>query len=263
MTARLGDMSWTELREVLKKPNVVIIPLGSTEEHGAHLPVKFDSLSATYIAENAAQKVVDEHNICVLVAPTIDYTEVSHHKRFPGTIGVKADTLTRMFRDIVGSFLDQGFNNIILLTAHWENCAPMEVALTMIKDDYPKANLFGLSTMGLGFDVRPGLVKADIAGTGHALEIETSMGLVIEPEMVHLDRAITGSRILPLSPRYIGKSGKDHSKGVIYHSGLTGFDESGTLGDPTMATKEEGEKILTAIISDVADIIVQIMSPKK
>lgn len=259
MSVRLGDLSWVEIREILDQPNIIILPFGSTEEHGAHLPVKFDSLCATYITEQAAQKVVDEHHIRALVAPTVDYTEISEHKMFPGTIGIKADTLIRVIREIIGSFLEQGFHNIVAVTAHRENTAPLEVAMTMINEKWPDANLFALSTMGLGFDVRPGLVKAGTAGLGHALEVEASMGLVIEPESVHLDRAIIGTRTLPLSPRYIGETGGNRSKGVIYCSHIKGFEKSGTYGDPTMASREEGEKILSAIINDLADIIVHIV----
>lgn len=263
MTVRLDEMSWTEVQEVLNKPNAVVLPMGATEEHGAHLPINVDSFYATYVAEHAAQKVMNEHRICVLVAPTIDYTEVSGHKMFPGTIGVKADTLIRVITDIVGSFLDQGFRNIIALTTHRENYGPLEVALTMIADDYPEANVFAVSTMGLGFDVRPGLVKAGTAGSGHALETETSMALVMQPQNVHLDKVMLGSRELPLSERYIGATGGDRSRGVIYCSGIKGFEKSGTFGDPTMASREEGEKLLSTIIGDLADIIVQVVKPEK
>ena len=257
MTVRLDEMSWPEIKEVLGKPNAVVLPMGSTEEHGAHLPVNIDTFAATYIAEHAAQKVVDEHKICVLVAPTINYTEVSHHKRFPGTIGVKADTLIKMLTDIVGSFLHQGFKNIIALTSHSENVPPLQVAFTMLADDHPEANLIALNTVGLGAEERLKLLKAGIAGMGHALEVETNYALVMQPQNVHLDRAIIGSRKLPLSEKYVGSTGSDKGKGVSYCSGITGFEESGTFGDPTKATKEAGEKMLSIIISDLADIIVQ------
>jgi len=258
MTVRLEQMSWPEIKEALSKLNVVVLPIGSTEEHGTHLPVNVDSLCTTYIADKAAEKVVKEHKIDVMVAPTIHYGEVSHHKMFPGTIGVKADTLIRMLIEIVGSFLEQGFKNVIVVTGHHENCSPIEVALTMVADCYPGANIFGVSTMGLGFDARPGLVKAGVAGSGHSLEVETSQAMVIQPQNVHLERAATGSRVLPLSERYIGATGKDTSKGVIFVSGLRGFEQTGTFGDPTKASKEAGQKILTAQINDLADIILQV-----
>jgi len=263
MTVRMDEMSWTEIREKLKGPNAIILPLGSAEEHGAHLPVNFDSACATYLAEHAAQKVMDEHKISVLVAPTIDYTDVSLHKMFPGTIGVKPDTLIKVLVDIIENFLYQGFNNIIVLTAHRENRASVEVACTLIADDHPDANIYAITSVGgLGFDVRPGLEKAGLPGIGHALELETSMAMVIEPHLVHLEKAVIGARKLPISARYLGETGKDTSKGILYCSGITGFEESGTFGDPTMATKEEGEIILPAMIKDLADITVQVVKSR-
>jgi len=71
-----------------------------------------------------------------------------------------------------------------------------------------------------------------------------------------------GSRELPLSERYIGDTGGERNKGVIYCSGIKGFEKSGTLGDPTMASKEAGEKLVSNVISDLADIIVQVVKGK-
>jgi len=264
MKVKLDEMTWPEVQEMLTKPNVVLLPIGSTEQHGAHLPLNVDSLTATYIAEQAALKVADKYKICVLVAPTIDYADVSVHKMFPGTVGVKVDTLIRMIVDIIESFLDQGFKNIITLNSHRQNTCSIEAAHRIIADQRPKANLFAVNSVGgLGFDARPGLVKAGLSGQGHALEIETSMYLVMQPQNVYLEKAIIGSRELPLSERYIGASGNDQSKGVIYYSGAKGFEKSGTFGDPTMASKEEGEKVLSAIISDLTDIIVQVVKSEK
>ena len=264
MTVRLDEMTWPEVKELLTKPHAVILPIGSTEEHGGHLPLNVDSATGTYIAEGAAKKVVTEHGINVVVAPTIDYTDISPHKIFPGTIGVKLDTLMKMLVDIIEAFLDQGFKNIFALSAHLENNSPLEVAVRMIKDKRPAANIFAVTSVhGLGFDVHKTAVKAGLAGMGHALEIETSHSLVIQPQNVHLDRTILGHRRLPISTRYIGATGQDKSKGVLYCSGVEESEESGTAGDPRMASKEEGEQLLSSVISDLADIIVQVVNPKK
>ena len=72
---RFGDMRWPEIEDVLGKPNVVILPIGSTEQHGRHLPVNFDAYSATYYAEQVARKVTAENSIHVLVVPAIPYGE--------------------------------------------------------------------------------------------------------------------------------------------------------------------------------------------
>jgi len=119
MTVRLDEMTWPEVKKALEKPHVILLPVGSTEQHGPHLPLNIDSFWATYIAEQTAKTVNDRYkDFSVLVAPTIHYTDVSCHKMFPGTVGVKVDTLIAMIEDIVKSFIEQGFKNIILCNLH-------------------------------------------------------------------------------------------------------------------------------------------------
>jgi creatinine amidohydrolase len=262
MTVRLDELTWPEVKEALNKTNLVILPMGSTEEHGTHLPLNVDSICATHIAEQAAKIVTEKSSARVLVAPTIHYTDVSVHKMFPGTVGVKGTTLVQVLVDILNSFLEQGFKNFLLFSSHHENNCPMEMALRSIAEVNPKAKLLAVTSLGLGFDVRPGLVKAGTAGLGHALEIETSMSLLLQPQNVHMEKAQKGSRQLPLSSRFIGPTGSDKSRGIVYFSGVTGFETTGTYGDPTMGSVEEGEKITNAMVNDLAEIIMQILNLK-
>lgn len=262
MTVRLDEMTWPEVKEVLKKPNVIILPVGATEQHGAHLPLNVDSILVTSGAERAARKAADKRkNAVILVAPTLHYTDVSAHKEFPGTIGIKIDTLIKTIEDIVRNFLDQGFKSIIVLNGHTENSCSIEAALRKVAEDCPHAGLYNVSMIVIGRDIRVKLSKAGIAGVGHALEGETSMSLLLQPQNVKLDKTIKGSRTIPLPEKYIGVTGQDHSKGIMYyaHSRLRGWEESGILGDPTMSTKEDGEEILNSITNDFADIILEII----
>ena len=260
MTVRLDEMTWPEVKGALSKPHAVILPLGSTEEHGYHMPLFTDSFAATYISEQAARQVMEGHDMCIMVAPTIDYTDVSLHKTFPGTIGVKVETLINVVVDIVESFLDQGFKNVIAMNGHLQNNCSIEAAFRIINSRRPEANIFAVcSVLGLGFEAMPGLVKAGKEGMGHALEVETSCALVMHPEKVCLDKARIGSRALPISEKYIGPNGELRSRGVIFCPPRGSHDETGTGGNPNMACVETGEKVLTAIINDLADIIVQVV----
>ncbi len=260
MTVRLDEMTWLEVKEVLRKPHAILLPVGSTEQHGPHLPLNVDSCWATYIAEQTARKVNDQHkDVSVLVAPTIHYTDVSCHKMFPGTVGVKVDTLIAMIEDIVKSFLEQGFKHLILCNAHIENNCSIEAALRKVAYEFPHAGLYGVNLVGLGSDVRQTLTKAGVEGMGHALEAETSMMLLMEPQHVKLDRAPIGKRKLPLSEKYLGGAGMDRSKGITYCSGITGWEEFGIMGNPTLASREEGEKIVEATRDHLADMIMQII----
>lgn len=260
MTVRLDEMTWLEVKEALKKPHVILLPVGSTEQHGPHLPLNIDSFWATYLAEQTARMVTDHYkDVSILVAPTIHYTDVSCHKMFPGTVGVKVDTLIRIIEDIVKSFIEQGFKKIILCNSHLENNCSIEAALRKVASEFPNAGLYGVNLVALGFDVRLNLTKAGSEGMGHALEAETSMALAMQPHNVKLDRATSGNRKLPLSEKYLGASGMDRSKGVIYCTGISGWEESGIMGNPTLASKEEGEKIIEATRDHLADIVMQIM----
>ncbi|GAI19376.1 unnamed protein product, partial [marine sediment metagenome] len=87
MEIRLENLSWPEVKEVLKKPHAVILPTGSVEQHGLHLPLNVDYRCPTYVAELAAGKVAKEHDIRVLVAPAVHYGETSStFADFPGVI---------------------------------------------------------------------------------------------------------------------------------------------------------------------------------
>jgi len=259
MKVRLDEMIWPEVKEALSKPNIVILPLGSTEQHGTHLPLSVDSATATYLSEHAAQRVAKEHGICAIVAPTIDYADVSVHKMFPGTIGVKVDTLIQMIVDIVESIFDHGFKNILVMNSHRQNDCSVESAVRIVADRRPEVNLFAVDSIDLGLVPDEKLIKAGRAGMGHALEVETSQSLVTEPQNVQLDKAEIGSRELPLTEKYIGFTGTSKSKGVLYHPGAKGFEKTGTFGDPTKSSREFGEKILSSQINDLTEIIAQIV----
>ena len=261
MKIRLHEMRWPEVKEVLSKPNVVILPIGSVEQHGRHLPVNVDSAIATYVAERSAEKVVKEHGIAAIVAPTIDYADISVHKMFPGTIGVKVDTLIKVISDVLESFIEQGFKNIVALSGHWENRCSIESATRFAADRHPEANLYVICTICIAMEIETSLtmIKAGTVGMGHALETETSLSLVIQPQNVNLKDAGIGSRKLPLSAKHVGAIGMDTSKGVLYHPSARGFEETGTYGDPTKATRELGEKTLALQINNLSEMLVEIV----
>ncbi len=254
---KLNELSWPEVAEVLKRPNVVLLPVGSMEQHSLHLPLNVDSCCATYIAEQAAKKVTGDGNIRVLVAPAIEYTWVQgDFSKFPGTIGVSVDTLLLVIGDIIRGFISQGFNTIILVNGHFPNSAPLSLALGKTSIEFPETGLYLVDWWKLGFDVIPRIRKSSELGF-HADELETSLMLVIQPENVHMEKAVEDRPGYSLSERYVGVGGRGP---VTFHSRKK-FPKMGTspgvMGDPTVASRETGEKIIAAVVDDLADIIAQ------
>ena len=128
METRLVNLTWPEIEEIVKKPHVVIVPTGSIEQHGPHLPLSVDYRCPEYVAELAADKVMKEHNIHALVAPPVQYGEVSLAiKGFPGCIGVSTDTAIKLFEDIARTFIYSGFKDIIFLNGHATNVASIVI----------------------------------------------------------------------------------------------------------------------------------------
>lgn len=264
MEIMLANMSWPEVREILRKPNAMLIPIGSIEQHGPHLPLDVDSRCATFLAEQAARRVTQEQQITVVVAPTIQYTEVTTFESFPGSTGVSLDTEIRVIGDIARSFIKQGFKNILFVNGHSSNVIPINTALRQVSVDYPGAGLYAVNWWSLGFKVMPKVRKSTV-GFLHADELETSLSLVIQPENVHLDKAVKEFPSYSLSEKWVFPVLYGSSR-VFYHS-RKNYPKMGTgagvMGDPTVASKETGEQIIKAVVDDLVEIIVEIVKSER
>lgn len=108
----INELTWEDVKEYLKEDNIVIIPVGSTEQHGPAGPLGVDCYAAMAIAEDAAKKTN------VLVTPPIWFSDSPHHLEFPGTISLKPETLIAVIKDIVHSLERNGFKKFILINGH-------------------------------------------------------------------------------------------------------------------------------------------------
>ena len=261
-TLFLAELSWPQIAEIQKKAHLIILPVGSTEQHGHHLPVDVDSRLATLLAEQAAQKVNAAKKIRVLVAPTIHYTEVETFKEFPGTIGISLDTEIRLLQDVVRSFITNGFHNILILNGHFSNTIPINTALRQVNSEFSDAGLYAVNWWSLGS--LPKILKSP--PSLHAEEMETSLYLVADPDKVDLSKAGTEYPKLSLSEKWVTPDFYGLGKTVFYHSRkkYPKFGKSkGIMGDATTASKETGEKIAQAVVADLIEIIVEIVASEE
>lgn len=272
MKIRLEEMSWPEVEAVLREPNAVLLPTGSIEQHGEHLPLNVDSRCAEYIAEEAARRIASEHNIRTIVAPTVKYVEISTFSKYPGTTGISLDTFMRVIGDILHSLASQGFKNIIIVNGHSPIRAPLAAALQrtgieLQNAGIPNIGLYAVNWWDLGFDVVPNIRKSE-SGL-HADELETAVSLVIQPENVHLDKAVKWFPSWSLSSRWVGSPDliQRSPPRVLAHSRKRypgGPREApGVMGDPTVASRETGEKIISAVVDDLVKIIVEVVKSER
>ncbi len=117
---RLDLATWREVEAYLTRSSGIILPVGSTEQHGPMGLIGTDALCATVIAERAAG------DCGALVAPTLAYTPAEFNTGFPGTVSVSVETFARLFGEVVSGLAAQGFGHIYVLNGHGANLAPMQ-----------------------------------------------------------------------------------------------------------------------------------------
>ena len=258
METKLEKLTWPEVEEIVNKPHAVIVPVGSVEQHGRHLPLNVDYECPKYIAEKAAIRIAEQHDVRVLVAPAIHYGETSTgFQDFPGVIGLTIDTAIRMFEDIARSFVNSGFKKIVFLNGHYSNSGPLGIALRKVYVTNRDVNLYGVNWFALGGDVFNRIKKSEFGL--HADEMETSASMVIQPENVRFEEAVKEIPAYSLSEKWTKPA--THGK-VFFHTlkqyPIKAKGSAGVMGDPTVASKETGEKLLEACVEGLVQLIVEI-----
>lgn len=230
-------MNWLDIQSKMAEGyTTVIIPIGSIEQHGPHLPLNADVLIGEVIAERTAEILSKS-----LVAPAIRPGCSEHHMEFPGTLTISAELLTRLVYEYCRSYVRHGFRTIVLLPSHGGNFAVVKSAAEQLKQDYADqgvkivslddlARLFALSCQALApYGYTPQHVG------GHAGAGETTVVLAIQPQLVRQERYQKGY------------TGDEFNLEKLLVGGMKRISQNGVLGDPRGATAEMGEKVVTNI----------------
>jgi creatinine amidohydrolase len=248
---RYEDLTWPEIKDAIKKEKVVVLVVGSVEQHGPALPVGTDSFLGYEICRRAAEKVPDD----VLLLPPVYFGVSEHHMDFPGTITIKGETFFRYITEICQSLVRHGFKKILLVTSHGGNIQSVgdvtrEIALTT------DTLCMSLMYFSLILDEIKALRESEIGGIGHACELETSMMLYIRPELVIKELVakdgILKSDLLDSVPH-------DPNKRLVamFIEPFSKWTKSGIIGDATLANANKGEKWINAAAEHLAELIRQ------
>ena len=235
-----ADMSWPETDSAAKSGRVALIPVGSTEQHGPHLPTKTDAFLAEKICEKAAKKKPSES----FVMPTVGYGYNEHHLDFPATIHINHETMIRFVIDIGKSLAHHGFEKIVLVNGHGSNMAPMEIASRRITLESNRSLCASLDYLAIAPEVFDQLEGED----AHAGEIETSLMLYLDPDNVDMSKAsrdwgFEKSRFINYGVVPGAKSFGTAGGSVQFMDWWSRMSKTGTMGDPTKSSGEKGKKI--------------------
>lgn len=226
-----------DLNELARKNAVVILPIGSTEQHGPHLPTQVDALLAGEVARRAAVRAAK--HVPVVVAPTVWSGLAEHHMSLGGTLSLDLNTFHALLRCLVRSILRAGFRRIFLLNGHGGNIA----ALTAIVSDFAiefDAPVATGSYWLLASDAFKEILERQTT-VRHACEAETSMLLALAPQLV--DMASTTSIVGPTEREIKDVTGTD---ATIRYRSFKSRTTHGVIGDPRLATAAKGELLLDA-----------------
>ena len=243
---RYDHHTWPELRGLVAKQPVVVLPVGSTEDHGHHLPLDVDTFVVASVCEAAAQSIPDE----VLVLPALAYGFEDHHMDFPGTITISDEHLLHFVLDITKSVAHHGFRKLLIVNGHGSNAPILELAArrTVTETDA----LCGTLAAGSGGDVSQ---ICDSDQLSHADEMETSVYLHLNPDAVQMDKAVEETKS-PVSDHFwrgwLRGKGNAPVKMMDHWSRIT---ESGVIGNAALGTAANGARVFAAAAAALADII--------
>jgi creatinine amidohydrolase len=263
----LGDLTFVDIQEYLKVKDVVLVPMASLEQHGPHLPLYTDTLTALEVSRR-----VSEH-IGVLHTPPLWMGYSPQHMHEPGqgrgTITVKSTTLLSLMYDVGRSLIHHGFNRIIFINGHGSNIKVVDPVLRQLRYDTGALIGFVKPYMERYTGILKGLMENPPEETPgwHASELETSQDLAWNETFVRMERAAFTKAHIPESlPQSFGK--KDGMPDVEFE-GYTYFNfpmehhefiESGVIGNPLRATKAKGEEAFKRLSEHTARGVLELMS---
>jgi creatinine amidohydrolase len=246
---RFEELTSPDVAALDRDRTVLILPLGSVEQHGRHMPLGTDTMLAHAVSLAAARRLAGR----VAVLPPPWYGFSAHHLRFAGSITLRPETLIALVEDVVTSMVSHGFRRILIVNGHGGNGGVIDLsASTLGHRHYGKARVAALTYFQLAREAIARLRQSGPGGMGHACEFETAMLQHIRPELVRIDRAET--TYPDAGSRYLTTDLLGGSVVRVYHD-FGDLSPSGTLGDPSLATPENGAAFFAAVVDELAAFI--------
>ena len=229
----IENLTWMEAERVLEEYEVVMIPLGArTKEHGPHLPLNNDWVMAEYLAKRVAAEVP------VAVMPTLQYGYYPSFLEYPGSVSLGLGTFKELVKDVCVSLAGYGVRKFYVLNTGVSTARALGPASEELREQGIEMRFTDI--LASGARAEEGVSEQE--GGTHADEMETSMMLYINPEMVDMSKAVKdydpkGGQGLTRDPENIGSK----------------YSPTGIFGDPTLATVEKGRIAVEARVRFIAD----------
>jgi creatinine amidohydrolase len=249
MSFLFGEQSWPEIQAHINRRSLLLLPVGTTEEHGPHLPVDCDARIAAAYGERLARAL--EAEIPVLLMDTVRYGySMKIMRQWPGTIVVRSRVFMDLIFDICQSALEMGFDKLAILDCHGHHSGPLNTVSRELCDATDKAVAI-LSPAALSREEFNAVRQSPPGGAIHAGEWETALLLHLSPEVVDMSRA-TDEDIMRYHSDFVAGDGFQGRQRVTWSTWYLQESKSGCYGAPTGATAETGRVIMDAAVANGA-----------
>jgi len=258
----LQTMTGLEVEERLRKNDLIILPIGSTENHGPHACSGEDTYLVTRMAEQVAQKTG-----CTVAQPIWYGSHPFHHLGMPGTIVIPEETLIAYLRAVIAGLWNSGFRKMILLNGHGQDYV-IPVAMHQFGKKYQVPAL--IINLNWWFAIKEHIRDKAHGGPfetpfTHADECETSFSMALFPEMIQLEHAVDTKGISLMPPGHIDGSGSAYDRPIPFwqHIGACAIEAiatpEGVVGTATLADPEKAKPGLNAIMDYMEKLVNDIM----
>lgn len=255
----LAHLSYVDVREYLSTKDTILIPMASTEQHGPHLPLYTDTITAVEISERVSEAIGVLHTPPIWAGYSPQHMYGAGEGR--GTITLRSQTLLNLMYDIARSCIHHGFNRIIFVNGHGSNIKVVDPVLRRLRYETGALISFVKPYMERYVGILDGLMENPPEETPgwHSSELETSQDMAWNPDLVRMERAVdTRAHI----PEYLPKAfSKDDGMPDAEFEGYQYFSfpmdhhefvENGIIGNPMRATPEKGEEAFRRLSEHVA-----------
>jgi len=243
------EFTWPEIRTAVAQNRVAVLPVGTIEQHGPHLPLVTDVLTASEISRRAVRQIPSE----AVLMPPVFYAFNEHHLDFPGTISVRGETFINYVTDIGRSLAHHGFRKILLVNGHGSNVPFLDIAARNITNETE-----AICAMAPWWNLLPKELISELresekpGGMAHGCELETSVLLYLRGDLVQMDKA---ARDMPVERSEFFYWDLQSPSPVFFQEFFSRYSQTGTLGDPTKATLHKGELFTNAAIDTMIRLI--------
>lgn len=233
---RYNRLTWAEMDEAIGLEKVVLLPTGSTEQHGRHLPLDVDIFLCEQVCLEIGRRAPER----VLVLPPVAYGLNRHHIDFPGTIHIEPEVFIAFCLNITKSVAYHGFDKILIINGHGSNQPLIDLIArkTVLETD---SLCFATGYFTFLMEAFEPVRESEIIA--HADEFETSLYLHLAPERVQMDKAAKGD-----DRRGEFVSSDSTSPFIRFNDYWGRWTNLGVHGDPTVATPEKGKLMFEAAV---------------